>query len=98
TLTVPIATGRVRVALSWYYNDGFFWDFNNARREDAYDILNASIGWSSADERLGVRLFGSNLTHSKYSIYTVSQVPGDDFAAASPRTYGVEFSFSINPR
>jgi iron complex outermembrane receptor protein len=42
-----------------------------------------------------VRLFGNNLLDTEYSVFTVAQGVGDSFAAAPPRTFGVEVNFSF---
>jgi iron complex outermembrane receptor protein len=95
TLSIPMGNGTLRASATYYYSDGFFWDHQNFRAEDSYDLLNASIGWSQDDRGFGVRLFGNNLLDTEYSVFTVAQGVGDSFAAAPPRTFGVEVNFSF---
>jgi len=95
TLKLPAFGGDFRGTVSYYYNDGFFWDFGHFRTEDSYGLVSASLGWTTADERLGVRLYGENLTDEEYSIFTVAQSIGDSFAAAPPRTYAFEVNFNF---
>jgi iron complex outermembrane receptor protein len=95
TLKLPVFGGNFRGTVNYYYNDGFFWDFGHVRQEDSYGLLSASLGWTTADEKLGVRLYGENLTDEEYSIFTVAQGIGDSFAAAPPRTYAFEVNFNF---
>jgi iron complex outermembrane recepter protein len=56
TLTLPLADGEFRAALSYYHSDGFFWDHQNFRDQESYDLLSGSIGWTAPSGRWGVRL------------------------------------------
>lgn len=95
TLTVPGPFGEIQATLSYYHNGGFYWDFANARKESAYDILNARIGWEDRSKRWGIHLFGDNLLAEKYSAFTVTVASGDYFHAAAPRTFGAGFNFNF---
>ena len=95
TLTVPMGGGHFRATIGLYYNDGFFWTFDNVREESSYTLLNASIGWTAADERWGIRLFGANLLDEEYSRFTAIQGVGDSFVAANPMTYSLELNFRL---
>jgi len=96
--TVPVPGGKLKAGAALYYNDGFFWDFTNTRKQTAYAVVNASIGWQAASDLWGFRFFGSNLTNRQYAVFLVAQQPGDDFNAAPPRTFGIEFNFSLKPK
>lgn len=56
-----------------------------------YTLLNASLGWTSTDERYGVELWALNLTDKNYYVQmTPVSVPfGYVQMAGPPRTYGV---------
>jgi len=95
TLTIPLEHGYVDATLAFSYNDGFFWQFDNSRRQGSYELLNASLTWRTLDDRFSVRVFGNNLTESKYATFVAQQVVGDTFSPGAPRTYGVEFGFSL---
>jgi iron complex outermembrane recepter protein len=95
--TVPVPGGKLKATAALYYNAGFFWDFTNTRKQGAYTVLNASVGWEAASDKWGFRFFGSNLTNREYATFLVAQQPGDDYNAAPPRTFGIEFNFNLKP-
>jgi len=95
--SVPVPGGKLKASTALYYNDGFFWDFTNTRKQGAYALLNASLGWEAESDKWGIRLFGSNLTNREYANFLVAQLPGDAFNAAPPRTFGIEFNFNLKP-
>ncbi|MFA5630627.1 MAG: TonB-dependent receptor [Porticoccaceae bacterium] len=93
--TIPIETGRIAMAVNYYYNDGFFWEPENRLKQDSYSLLNAELSWSTLDERLKLSFFGKNLTDDKYSYQTSSGSFGDFVTAAAPRTGGVAVEYSF---
>lgn len=95
TLSVPVDIGTLSATVGYYYNDGFKWDAGNSITEDSFAIVNANVGWTSADERWDVRLVGRNLSNTHYSAYSVPQTNGFQYSAAPPRTYGIEFGFKL---
>jgi outer membrane receptor for ferrienterochelin and colicin len=95
--TFSVPGGKVKAGLALYYNDGFYWDYTNVRKQAAYALVNATLGWQVASDQWGLRVFGNNLTNREYSIYTVATAFGDQFNAAPPRTYGIEFNFNLKP-
>lgn len=71
----------------------YFREFgNNADSQPAYALVNASIQWSSADERYSIRLFGRNLTGEDYRVSLAqTSFVGNRFGLwGPPRQYGVE--------
>jgi iron complex outermembrane recepter protein len=96
TLVLPVLGGKLRATLAYKYNSGFYWDYSQTAKEDAYSTLNGSVGWSTDDDRIGVRLFGTNLTGTKYSIFTNLQGSGTAYTAAPPLMYGLEVNFKWN--
>jgi iron complex outermembrane receptor protein len=85
----PVSRGNLKSVLSYYHNSGFAWDPDNRLRQSSYDVLNASIDWSAASNAWGVRIWGNNLTDTRYCVYETEQTLLDSCAAAPPRTYGV---------
>ena len=85
--------GNFRTSINWYFNAGFYWEPDNRVKEESYDLLNAEISWTNAQESLRLRVFGNNLTDTEYAIYANSGQFGDLAAMAPPRTWGVGFNF-----
>jgi len=89
---VPVGTGNLNFAVSYYYNSGFAWDPDNRLRQPSYDVVNASVEWSALKNGWGVRLWGMNLTGEHYCVFETATTLLDSCAPASPRTYGITLS------
>jgi iron complex outermembrane receptor protein len=87
--SVPIGSGEFNISANYYHNDGFYWEPSNRVRQRAYDVLNGQIAYEFSDIGLRVRVFGRNLTNSRYYTTLTEQSLGDLGALAAPRTYGV---------
>ena len=61
----------------------------------SYNVVNAEISLSSADERWKFKIWAKNLFEEDYSIFTNTGQFGDLVAFAPPRVAGagVEFNF-----
>lgn len=91
---IPIGEHLLGLGVSYFKNDGFYWEPDNRLRQDAYDVLNANVSFTvGAEQRWRVRLFGRNLTDSAYGSYVSAGSLGDLVASAPPRTYGIGFDF-----
>ncbi|MFK7956303.1 MAG: TonB-dependent receptor [Lysobacterales bacterium] len=76
----------------YYYNDDIGEQFDTILEERT--ILNASITWTSSDDRYYVSLFGKNLTDDRYQ--TASQAVGALWTFSNygpPRVIGMEAGF-----
>jgi iron complex outermembrane receptor protein len=58
-------------------------------RQHAVNILNASVQWTSTDEKYNLRLWGKNITAEKYWVFANSTASITKNVPAPPRTYGV---------
>jgi len=104
TLTVnyslPVGAQKLDLNANAYYNDGYFFDYLNTRRQDAYTLLNASVKWTFGEHgNYGVSIWGANLL-GKEVYAAVSQIGrgpaglfgGDALTPREPRTCGVRVS------
>ncbi len=87
--TVPLFSGELELGSTYSYNDGFYWEPDNRRRQSSYNLLSATAKWTSADGRWDVGLWGRNLTGAEYLHQASSSALGDSGAIAAPRTFGV---------
>ena len=85
--------GPITVAASYYYNDGYYVDPGNGVREPHYNLVDASITWTSPDSHLTIKAWGKNLTNALYSMQLDATSTGNNRVAAPPRTYGVTAGF-----
>jgi len=73
----------------WSYNDGFYTDADNRRRQRAYHTVNASLGWSMNDGQVSVKIWGKNLANEEVLVLQTAAIYGSFASYAPPRTYGV---------
>ena len=85
--------GDYTVSASYYYNDGVFWGSDNRLRNPSYQIVNASIGWQSANSGWNARLWGKNLLGEKYYVSGESSTVGDIVSPAAPLTFGATIGY-----
>jgi len=88
---IPAAWGGVATNVTYAFNDGWYAEAENRLRQPSYNVLNASVSWSSADELNKVTLWGNNLSNSQYTVALASQDTGDFAIYAPPRTYGIKY-------
>jgi iron complex outermembrane receptor protein len=78
----------------------YFTVFNiDAASQESYGLLRASLGFTSADDRWSVRLFGDNLTGETYFTNQIltGTVYGAEFVGplGAPRTYGIDLRYNF---
>jgi len=88
---VETSSGNFNFAGNYSYNDGFSWslELDDRTREKRYGILNLSVTWTDPSERFDLRLWGKNVTGTKYNIFAVTSVNGDYGAPGDPATIGM---------
>jgi iron complex outermembrane receptor protein len=89
--------GIFGISTNLYHNSGFAWEPSNRLRQKSYELLNASVRWTSPDETFTVKLWAQNLTNTKYLSQGQSTAVGDLLIPASPRTYGLTLSTRFQP-
>jgi iron complex outermembrane recepter protein len=89
---IPTASGDITLDGFVQYVDDQFIGPSNLFTLPAYTTANASIGWTSTDERLGLRFWVHNLTNEYYFVQVLESTVGIFQAPAPPRTFGVTFS------
>ncbi|WP_336951276.1 TonB-dependent receptor [Sphingobium aromaticivastans] len=66
-------------------NDGVGAVTNYPEQQGSYTVLNARIGWTSVDKKLGVSVIGSNLTDRNYYLGTANYTPAIAARQGRPR-------------
>lgn len=59
---IPATIGEFILAASYSYNDGYFFDPQNAVSQSSYQLLNASVAYATPSGRWGARVWAKNLT------------------------------------
>lgn len=84
--------------LDYTYKGDYFIEVSNspASEEDGYGLLNASLAWTSADERWEAVAWGKNVTDEEYRIHSIiSNVSGTVDLWNMPDTYGLTVNYSF---
>lgn len=87
---LPTRVGDFKGSVILSYQDAYVVSPTEEPVAPEYVLLNATVEWwSNADEPLGVRLWGRNLTNSYYIANLISSSNGWYGTYSPPRTYGV---------
>lgn len=98
---LPLANGgRVPFNVDYSYKGDYYFDFSPVAetewlKQDAYDVVNARMAYSSADGGFEVGLWCRNLTDSTYLEDAVIQSASSRVSYADPRTWGVDFKLRL---
>lgn len=79
---------------AWY--DRQFLEVTNGRSslQPAYNVSNASLSWTSANDKVSLQVFGRNVFDKAYRAYTLNLgILGTTSVYAKPATYGVSATF-----
>ena len=91
--TIPTGLGNFDVAGNYYYNGDYFPDPANQFRQKSYHLINASLGWTSSDDRLSAKLWAKNLNNAHYYNHITVNPQLASASPSPPRTYGVTLGF-----
>jgi iron complex outermembrane receptor protein len=89
---IPTSTGEFRLNFAVSYRDSVFVSADNRFQIPSYFLANASIGWTSRNDRFGVRLWVRNLFNEDYYANRTEQALGDIQYLAPPITAGITLS------
>lgn len=91
TGTLPTSVGDFTLSANLSHQGRFFWDVTNRLRQDAYDLVNGTVGWTPKGGMFEVDAFVENLFNKKYYMaqYVQAAFP-DRYQAGRPRMYGIE--------
>jgi iron complex outermembrane receptor protein len=97
---IPTPIGRFDLNLSWTHTGNYYASADNGKgqippssstndMQKLIELLNGSLGWTSSNSNLGVRLWAKNLTGVQYWSYADEISFATLYSPAPPRTYGV---------
>lgn len=93
---IPTTVGDLLLSGTAAHHSGTHYDTQGLNTQPSYTVFNASIGWTSLDEKLSVKLWGQNLADEEYvSAFQVGTTVMK-YTPAEPRTYGVQFGYRWN--
>lgn len=89
---VDAFAGKVAAQIDGVWYDKQYLEVTNgiSSIQPAYNVTNASLGWTSDNDRLTLQVFGRNIFNKAYRAYTLNLGPlGTGSVYAKPATYGV---------
>ena len=83
----------IRGEYSWRSRQYFTVVNDDIQTQGSYELLNASIGFTTADERWQIIAYGRNLTDEEYIVSSGSFTARPAGRVGEPRTYGLRVAF-----
>lgn len=87
------AIGGVFANVNMSFHSTAYFDAQNLQRRAPYQLLNATVGWTSSDRTWGIDIWGRNLTGEKYSNYGAYTSVSGAYSPGAPLTYGITARF-----
>jgi iron complex outermembrane recepter protein len=99
---MPTSWGKLNYNIALNHIGGYYFEPDNGQgqiapsspsndRQPFTNLLNASVGWTSLDGILAIRLWGMNLAQQQYYAFNDTEGNATQYSAAPPRTYGITF-------
>ena len=85
----PLMGGELTADVNGLYNDGFYTEVDEQRRQGNYVLVNASLGWVSPNKAYSVSVWGKNLANEAVLLSKDGALHGTAVSYQPPRTYGV---------
>ncbi|KEQ52327.1 TonB-dependent receptor precursor [Sphingobium chlorophenolicum] len=92
---VDVSFGTLEAHATYYRASSVFAAPDNVATEPAYDLVNASMGWTDLSGQLSVKVWGKNLGNSYYATSMLEANQGVIRANGAPRTYGVTLGYKF---
>jgi iron complex outermembrane receptor protein len=91
-LKQDVAGSMVDLSIQNQYNNGFFGQPDNYLRQDAYDMLGATLSVKPRGTRITVSAYANNLLNKAVADFLSSGTTGQTIAFDPPRTYGIRLA------
>jgi iron complex outermembrane recepter protein len=91
TYGVPTDIGLFEISGSFYHNSGFFWESDNRFAQPSYNLVGATLAWTSPDQHYRASVWGKNLGNTYYYNFISEGTFKDSGNPALPRTFGASF-------
>lgn len=88
---IETGSGNIDLTGNFAYNDGSSWslEIDDRTREKSYGILNLSAMWTDPSDNYYVKVWGKNVTGTKYNVFVTTSANGDYGTPGDPATFGV---------
>lgn len=93
--SVPLGSGTMTAAATYYYRSEYYWDPVKDFREPPVHLVSSRLSWTTGDEKATFYVFGSNLLDEKYNVYAFQATASRGAVLARPRTFGVGVNLSL---
>ena len=86
---INTSLGRIVAIANLAFHTKTFYDAQMYNERGDYQLLNASIDWTSLGRSWGFSIWGRNLTNVKYSLNSSANTVSGTYSPGAPRTFGV---------
>lgn len=93
--TFDVRGGAIELGTSASYSDGYFYDPQNATRQDATTLVDARLSYFYERWNVRVSAFGKNLTDKVYYQNKLATDFGESASFAAPRMYGMTLGWEF---
>ncbi|MEZ5735562.1 MAG: TonB-dependent receptor [Novosphingobium sp.] len=92
---IETEAGVFTPSVAYSHRGPFFWNDENTVKEPAHDVLNASLTFTTADDRFWLRIWGKNLFDEKIRASTTLRREVFGEVPAAPLTYGATLGWKM---
>jgi iron complex outermembrane receptor protein len=89
--TIPTSVGKFDLSSNWQHGGNYYGDPDNLSfdKQPKYDLVNASIRWTSGNGSYWLKFWANNILQQKYySYFAAAGAAGSKYGPAAPRTFG----------
>lgn len=95
TYEIPTRFGDFSLVSTWLHNDGYYEGSENRLRQRPFDIVNASINWTSPSGKYYGSVWGKNVFDEFYATQLSAQPTQDALLWGDPRTFGITVGIKL---
>jgi iron complex outermembrane receptor protein len=85
--------GTIALTGNLYLSSRLYYDVANLVSQKPYQLLNASVTWTSSDDHFDIGIYGQNITDTVYKQSVLISALANNVNYGRPSTYGVRMGF-----
>jgi len=89
----PALGGSLALSGNLYFSSRIFYDVGNLVSQKPYQVLNASVTWTTPDDHVDIGVYGQNITNETYFQSLLISALANNVNYARPASYGVRVGF-----
>jgi iron complex outermembrane recepter protein len=93
--SIPTEHGTYGIAVNYYYSGSLFPDSANQFLQPSYQLVNASLDWTTCSDKCNVKLWAKNLNDAHYYNHVTVNSLTVTGSPSEPRTFGITFDYKL---